>query len=1059
MSSQEEHSDGTHLKSTNKARKKRRIGRACDLCRQKKVRCDGEQRPGKRCSNCTAYDDECTYVRSAPKRRSRPKGYTEQLEKRLAKMEELLATLCPETDFTRDFEAMLAEANKGSDHEGDHEEDTEGEAPVRSPGVDTSFDYAIPPSLATHTSMQHSPLTDAPEGDDEDLLSSGDELLTRHALAQQLSGLSLEDVKLDRRFFGKSSTFMMVKKAADLKKQHQPESSNSSPEPALNKSGLTYPSITDARGVSYLRCGCPDYGNFNPWAITIPPYTSHLYECFIFPPADLLPSLVALYFTMHNNYTPVLHRPTFERMVAEGRHMTDEDFASIVLLVSAIGSRWSNDRRVLLDEQARVDDDDDGEDHEEWHSAGWKWFKQVRLGRRALFSPPSLMDIQVVCLASIYLRGSSTSEAARTLIGVGLRLSQDIGAHRKKMYSSLPPVEGEMLKRAFWCLVWLDSVMSPQLGRPCGIQYEDFDLDLPVECDDEYWVQDGNALYFVQPPDKEPTVAYFNCFLRLNQIQAFAMRTVYSTTKSKTILGFIGPQWEERIVADLDSALNNWMDSIPTHLRWDPRGSNLTFLSQSAVLYAAYCALQITIHRPFISYTRALPSTPLLAAEASRLPSLTICVNAAKSCVHVLDMAWQRLGKTSEAAAVVLHYCLIPVFNCGIVLMLNMLGKAEANRSNPNRNARNMMSDMKEMADVHSVMDMLHFIETRWHTAGKLWDMLYELAVVGELPLPSYSHASVIRSSKQGIYKTTSRPSTNSQGPLVPPVKNLLNGNGSKLPPNANPKYRQHIISLERSAIHQALYPKHAHLFQTHPTRTSPEWDLSPSMFTQDSDSPDSINQAIDPQRIIEAPDSTPRTIPKMLSRSEQDASETLSMALGQEQWQAGPSGPSASGVAMVPEAYWEAPFTEAELTAFQQLHTANAGREVPLTDSYSDLAADAALIFAPPDDEGMSMNEQPSNGLDAFMQGNAAPSTSANHVEQQFGHEVTAFPTSSDFLAAGVLPDSEGEATLAMWSNVPTNFDWENWGSYINSLGNPATPDFTPPAPPPSGGMYNKTQ
>ena len=42
----------------------------------------------------------------------------------------------------------------------------------------------------------------------------------------------------------------------------------------------------------------------------------------------------------------------------------------------------------------------------------------------------------------------------------------------------------------------------------------------------------------------------------------------YSTTKSKTILGFVGPQWEERIVADLDSALNNWMDSIPAHRKF-----------------------------------------------------------------------------------------------------------------------------------------------------------------------------------------------------------------------------------------------------------------------------------------------------------------------------------------------------------------------------------------------------------------------------------------------------------------------------------------------------------
>ena len=98
---------------------------------------------------------------------------------------------------------------------------------------------------------------------------------------------------------------------------------------------------------------------------------------------------------MHNNYVPILHRPTFDKMLAQGKHLTDEDFGSVVLLVCAIGSRWSRDRRVLLDEEVRADDGDEGEDEEEWHSAGWKWFKQVRHGRKALFSAPSLSDIQM----------------------------------------------------------------------------------------------------------------------------------------------------------------------------------------------------------------------------------------------------------------------------------------------------------------------------------------------------------------------------------------------------------------------------------------------------------------------------------------------------------------------------------------------------------------------------------------------------------------------------------------------------------------------------------------
>ncbi|KAI0682882.1 fungal-specific transcription factor domain-containing protein [Cytidiella melzeri] len=1058
MSSQEEQEDDYQVTTGGKSRKKRRIGRACDLCRQKKVRCDGEQRPGKRCSNCTAYDDACTYVRSAPKRRSRPKGYAEQLEKRLAKMEEVLQTLYPGVDLTKDFESMLEESHKTSDNE--RGQDEEYEAPMRTGDADTSFDYAIPPSLATHTSIPKygNQLSDAPEGDEDDLQSSGDELYTRHALAQQLGGLSLQDLKLDRRFFGKSSTFMVVKEAVDLKKQHLPESATTSPEPVI-KNGLTFPFATDARGVRYLRCGCPDYGNFNPWAVTIPPYTSHLYEIFSFPPPDLLSSLVSLYFSMHNKYTPVLHRPSFERMLADNRHLSDEDFASIVLLVSALGARWSNDRRVLLDEEARIDDDDESEDREVWHSAGWKWFKQVRLGRKALFSAPSLFDIQITCLASIYLRGSSTYEAARTLIGVGLRLAEDIGAHRKKMYSALSPAEGEMLKRAFWVLVWLDCTMSPQLGRPCGVQYEDFDLDLPVECDDEYWIQTETTVHFVQPLDKNPTVAFFNCFLRLNQIQAFAMRTVYSTSKSKTILGFVGPQWEERIVADLDSALINWMDSIPPHLRWDPRATDMTFLSQSAILYAAYCALQITIHRPFISYTRGMTSTQFSSVQASRLPSLTICVNAARSCVHVLDIAWQRLGKTSEAAAVVLQYCLTSVFHCGIVLMLNMLGKAEANKSNPNRGPRDALAEMKEMADVHSVMDMLNFIETRWHTAGKLWDMLYELAVVGDLPLPSYNHASVMWSSKQGMYKTKS----SSQRPTVHPVKNLNPDMAYTRRPdgaNADAKYH-HVISLERSAIHQALYPKHAHLFEARKSSASPEWDLSPSIFTQAPETPE-----ITPRSAVANPaghaDTTGQHTSNLFARSEQRASETLSMAaLGQDTCKGDSSaaGPSISEVKLPSSlgSFWEPSFSAAELAAFQQVHLGSdgAGQAVPpsqiFPDAYASFTPDNPLVFRSPDSLGANMNEQLQSVMtNSSSQVGTDPTTfPTQENEQQYGQDVTAFPTSSDFLAAGIYPDTEeGEATLAMWSSVPANFDWDNWGTYIDNLGNPAPVNHALPPP-----------
>jgi hypothetical protein len=39
----------------------------------------------------------------------------------------------------------------------------------------------------------------------------------------------------------------------------------------------------------------------------------------------------------------------------------------------------------------------------------------------------------------------------------------------------------------------------------------------------------------------------------------------YSINKSKPLLGFVGPEWQQRIVSELDSAVNQWADSIPHH--------------------------------------------------------------------------------------------------------------------------------------------------------------------------------------------------------------------------------------------------------------------------------------------------------------------------------------------------------------------------------------------------------------------------------------------------------------------------------------------------------------
>jgi len=90
-----------------------------------------------------------------------------------------------------------------------------------------------------------------------------------------------------------------------------------------------------------------------------------------------------------------------------------------------------------------------------------------------------------------------------------------------------------------------------------------FDLDYPIECDDEYWDTPDPEDAFKQPPGKPCKVTCFIRAIKLAELLGFALRTLYATKKSKMLIGLIGNEWESQVVAELDSSMNKWKDSLP----------------------------------------------------------------------------------------------------------------------------------------------------------------------------------------------------------------------------------------------------------------------------------------------------------------------------------------------------------------------------------------------------------------------------------------------------------------------------------------------------------------
>ncbi|KAJ7702988.1 fungal-specific transcription factor domain-containing protein [Mycena rosella] len=461
-----------------------------------------------------------------------------------------------------------------------------------------------------------------------------EEDLSHDELSERFRAFSISSLK--HRFFGSSSGFMLVKNVINLKEEY-----------------LGRPIVSHFRR--------PEFWDLRP-------RSRH--------------RSVNLYFSCVHPTLPLLHRPSFERSMAEGLHYTNHQFAATLLAVLAVASRYSDDPRVFVPGANST------------LSSGWIFFNQVQVVRKSLFDEPSIYEVQVYCLITLFTLGTSSPQASWLYLGLGVRFIQERGEHRRKRDGHKLTAEDEL------CLLSLDRTVCSFLGRPSAIHVEDYDVELPLEVDDEYWEHPDPEQAFKQPPGKPSLLTYFICHIRLCEILGSTLRRLYASNKSRILMGLVGTDWEQRAVAELDSAMNEFLGSLPEHLRWDPDRTGV-FFDQSAVLHTMYYSLQITIHRPYIHKLTTLA-----------FPSLAICTSAARSGIHVVDVWLNRLQR------VALPHMQTATFMSGVILLLNLFGIKRAG----------LPIDVgKELAHVSTSMRILKFFEARWQTAGRLWELLQEL--------------------------------------------------------------------------------------------------------------------------------------------------------------------------------------------------------------------------------------------------------------------------------------------------------------------------------------------
>ncbi|KAL2868653.1 transcription factor atrR [Aspergillus lucknowensis] len=575
--------------------KRRRIARACDMCRKKKIKCDGKM---PKCSHCINYKTDCVFTQ-VEKKRNPPKGakYIEGLENRLGRMESLLrlSGLLNEDDGKTDLgtlEKRLA----------DRSLTTGGLNNSTSP---TRFNIAQngpsqPGSVSRHSTprmdSQSSPRTAATSPDSQK--ESENEV---EGLSDMMCSLVTNSCG-ETRYIGSSSGFSIF--------------SPKGIQWVNEKTGDT--SFQDMISSAYI--------DDNKWMYWKPEIFSDIFARRVFkplPPKEEALSLFRDFFDNFNCMFPLFHEPTFMHLV-EKQYSRDP----------YEGSGWWASINVVLAISHRLRVMSNLVPQEEDKKA-WLYLKNAMgVLTELTMRNTDLLSVQALLGMSLFLQGTPNPQPSFFLVAAAIRLSHSIGLHKRGSGFGLNPVEAEQRKRVFWIAYMLDKDICLRSGRPPVQDDDDMNVELPSD----------------DPPDNIGNIPLFdgkgkfNMFRTLCQfsiIESKVYKRLYSARASKQSDGEL-----LNTIGDLDRELEEWKDSIPIDFRpeHEIKASHTPLILHVVVLHFAYYNCLTTIHRMSVHHgywTSRLSNYAIQGLNARPLNprvflSAVLCVTAARASINLI---------------------------------------------------------------------------------------------------------------------------------------------------------------------------------------------------------------------------------------------------------------------------------------------------------------------------------------------------------------------------------------------------------------------------------------
>ncbi|GAB1314282.1 hypothetical protein MFIFM68171_04492 [Madurella fahalii] len=584
------------LEDSNEA-KRRRIARACDMCRKKKIKCDGKL-PA--CTHCINYKTDCVFTQ-VEKKRNPPKGakYIEGLENRLGRMEHLLK-----------LSGLLGEDDNGATDLGTlekklvekHQQSRQASQAASDPTSPAQPASGQDGNASTPRSSLASP-EPTKEGDKARSLTPEKEEEPEEVaeLSEMMCSLVTNN-EGETRYIGSSSGFSI-----------------------FSPKGVQW--VNEKMGDTSFSQMISDVSiDDHKWTAWKPDVFGDVFRRTIFrdlPPKPEALSLLKDYFENFNCMFPLFHQPTFMHLVE--RQYSNDPYT---------GSGWWASLNVALAIAHRLRIMSNLVPQEEDDKA-WAYMKNAM----AVFSEltmrnTDLLSVQALLGMSLYLQGTPNPQPSSLLTATAIRLSHSIGLHKRGTGFNLNPIEIEQRKRVFWIAYMLDKDLCLRSGRPPAQDDDDMNVELPD-------ADPADGIGNIPLADGKGKMNLFRVMCELAIVESKVYRRLYSTKATKQSDGEL-----LNTIGELDKELEDWKDRIPIDFRpeHEIKASHTPLILHIVMLHFNYYNCLTTIHRMSIHHgywTSRLSNYAIQGLNARPLnprifSSAALCTSAARASISLL---------------------------------------------------------------------------------------------------------------------------------------------------------------------------------------------------------------------------------------------------------------------------------------------------------------------------------------------------------------------------------------------------------------------------------------